>query len=48
MHHIDYDQRAVFDAYIALRQVSLKNSLEDQLQIPRIVFVGETSTGKSM
>ncbi|CAF4608303.1 unnamed protein product [Rotaria socialis] len=40
--------RAIFDAYASLRKIAEKYELEEKLAIPRVVFVGETSSGKSM
>lgn len=55
---LDYDQsktrqdpmidKAMFDAYEVLRGIAVKHGLENELAIPRIVFVGDTSSGKSM
>ncbi|CAF1071915.1 unnamed protein product [Didymodactylos carnosus] len=38
----------MFDAYTRLRDTAQKYHLENELDVPQIVFVGETSTGKSM
>lgn len=38
----------MFDAYVSLRKIAQKYGLEEKLAIPRVVFVGETSSGKSM
>jgi hypothetical protein len=38
----------IFDAYVSLRKIAQQYQLEGQLNIPRVVFVGETSAGKSM
>ncbi|CAF3947569.1 unnamed protein product, partial [Rotaria magnacalcarata] len=40
--------KAIFDAYVSLRKIAEKYELEEKLAIPRVVFVGETSSGKSM
>jgi len=37
-----------FDTYIQLRSIAEKYHVEDKLEIPQLVIVGETSTGKSM
>jgi hypothetical protein len=42
------NDKAMFDAYVSLREIAQKYQLEKQLIIPRVVFVGETSSGKSM
>lgn len=42
------NDQAMFDAYVALRKIAQKYGLEEKLAIPRVVFVGETSSGKSM
>jgi hypothetical protein len=42
------DDKAIFDAYVSLREIAQKYNLEKQLIVPRVVFVGETSSGKSM
>ena len=38
----------MFDTYVSLREIAQKYQLEKQLMIPRVVFVGEASSGKSM
>jgi len=38
----------MFDAYLSVREIAQTYQLEKQLVIPRVVFVGETSSGKSM
>jgi hypothetical protein len=38
----------MFDAYVSLRKIAQQYELEGKLAIPRVVFVGETSAGKSM
>jgi hypothetical protein len=38
----------MFDAYVSLREIAQNYQLEKNLIIPRVVFVGETSSGKSM
>jgi hypothetical protein len=45
---ITKDQAIMFDAYVALRKVAQNYNLEDKLKTPRVVFAGETSSGKSM
>lgn len=40
--------RAAFQAYKDLRDVAKRFSIEDKLEVPQLVIVGETSTGKSM
>lgn len=42
------NDKAMFDAYVSLRRIAQNYDLEEKLAIPRIVFVGETSSGKSM
>lgn len=42
------NDKAMFDAYVSLRKIAQKYQLEEKLAIPRVVFVGETSSGKSM
>ena len=42
------NDKAMFDAYVSLRKIAQNYDLEEKLAIPRIVFVGETSSGKSM
>lgn len=37
-----------FDTYVQLRSIAEKYHVEDKLEIPQLVIVGETSTGKSM
>ncbi|CAF1384962.1 unnamed protein product [Didymodactylos carnosus] len=37
----------MFDAYTRLRAVAQNSHLENELDVTKIVFVGETSTGKS-
>ncbi|CAF0770072.1 unnamed protein product [Didymodactylos carnosus] len=39
---------AMFKAYEILRKIALDYHLEDELAVPRTVFVGDTSSGKSM
>ncbi|CAF1471913.1 unnamed protein product [Rotaria sordida] len=39
---------AIFEAYEILRKTALDYNLEHDLAVPRIVFVGDTSSGKSM
>jgi hypothetical protein len=38
----------MFDAYVSLRKIAQQYELEGKLAVPRVVFVGETSAGKSM
>jgi hypothetical protein len=40
--------RAAFEVYKELRAVAKKYNIEDKLEVPQLVIVGETSTGKSM
>lgn len=40
--------RAAFEAYTKLRTIAKKYHVEDELEVPQLVIVGETSTGKSM
>ncbi|CAF3698821.1 unnamed protein product [Rotaria sp. Silwood1] len=42
------NNQAMFDAYVSLRKIAQKYELEEELAIPRVIFVGETSSGKSM
>ncbi|CAF1296725.1 unnamed protein product, partial [Rotaria sordida] len=40
--------RTAFEAYTQLRAIAKKYNVEDKLEVPQLVLVGETSTGKSM
>ncbi|CAF5191607.1 unnamed protein product, partial [Rotaria magnacalcarata] len=39
---------AAFQAYTELRRIASEYHLEDELEVPQLVVVGETSAGKSM
>ena len=40
--------KAAFDVYKELRAIARKYNVEDKLEVPQLVIVGETSMGKSM
>jgi hypothetical protein len=46
--HEHSNDKDIFDAYVSLRKIAKQYQLEGKLNIPRVVFVGETSAGKSM
>ncbi|CAF0792610.1 unnamed protein product [Adineta steineri] len=39
---------AAFQAYTELRKIAAEYNMEDELEVPQLVVVGETSAGKSM
>ncbi|CAF0995000.1 unnamed protein product [Rotaria sordida] len=50
-HSISHESvidRAAFEAYTQLRAIAKKYKVENELEVPQLVIVGETSTGKSM
>ncbi|CAF4381314.1 unnamed protein product [Rotaria sp. Silwood2] len=47
-NHEPVIDRAAFEAYTQLRTIAKKYNVEDKLEVPQLVLVGETSTGKSM